>query len=81
MLKDGTSVPDQRIEIQRNVRASLTARIYYSEIHVDRASGLVADWLGRIQPGDSIAVYPKAMFVGWENYVYGVQVVVRYIPV
>lgn len=48
---------------------------------MDRASGLVADWIGRIRPGDSVAVYPRAMFQGWDNYVYGVQVVVRYIGI
>ena len=77
--KDGSSSPEPLV-IQRNVRASRDRRTYYNEEHVGGGSELIEGWLSKVQPGDSVGVYPRAMYLGWKKYVYGVEIVIKYLP-
>ena len=72
-IEHGTSdegrVQLPRRDVQRNVHGSFVSRIHVNTWdHMDNLPDL-QDWLRSIRPGDSISLYPRAAFPGWENHV------------
>ncbi|EEQ27191.1 hypothetical protein McanMca71_006981 [Microsporum canis] len=64
------------LELQSNVCASDKRRTHYNEIR-PRAPA-IADWMDSIKPGDCIAVYPRAKYNAWVNYVKCVEIKLWY---
>lgn len=59
----------ERHLVQRNVCAESNARKHYNEWDFRGPSLETKNWFAGIKPGDVVALYPRAQFPGWMNYV------------
>ncbi|KAF3481036.1 uncharacterized protein GIQ15_03795 [Arthroderma uncinatum] len=66
----------QVLELQSNICASRSGRTHYNEMRL-RAPA-IADWMNALKPGDRIAVYPRARYGAWVNYVEHVEIKLWY---
>ena len=65
--------------IQWNVCAEWMSRTHYIEwILPDISNKQRREWFEKIKPGDSIALYARAQYPGWENFVESATMVIWY---
>jgi hypothetical protein len=60
--------------IQVNVHASKIARNHTVTWDTRDPTPGVKEWLNSVRPGDMIAVYPRARYLGWKNFVEGIEI-------
>lgn len=75
---DAKSVIGPRRTFQRNVHASDTWRAHTNIWDYRDTQPGLRTWLGSLRPGDTLAVYPKALFAGWENNVKNLEITIHF---
>ena len=60
--------------IQHNVTASLDWRLHTITWNRDSQDSTTKAWIEQLKPGDTIAVFARAQFPGWVNFVRSVRV-------
>ena len=73
-----SSLSIDRREIQRNFHASTVDQIHVNTWDYTSNLPKLRKWLTNINRGDSVAVYPRARFSGWENHVKFVRIDLYY---
>lgn len=74
LKQDQSSV--SRRTIQVNLHADREYRTHVNQWDFRDTSPGVREWLGSIQSGDTIQVYPRALYQGWRNHVRSIEVIV-----
>ncbi|TFK28563.1 hypothetical protein FA15DRAFT_43395 [Coprinopsis marcescibilis] len=71
MHQDGTEQREgkERMLVQRNVCADSEWRVHFNEWVYATSPQELMDWFDSINPGDTVGLYPTALYPGWQNYV------------
>ncbi|KAJ5173387.1 hypothetical protein N7492_005980 [Penicillium capsulatum] len=73
---DGEDVSEAIVRLATNVHARSDSMLHE---RIYRSDG--DEWVQRLQPGDQLAIVPRARFPGWTNYVEEASIEIYTVPV